>query len=117
MTNYAQGRAREYQYRDYLLGLKPLHAKEETLSHFARYTEVFRTAGSHGVCDLIAVRRNYNPDVLLVQIKKGNGKRPGSATMKELAAFRSMRGWPVQVSRRFVFYSCKTHRWYTLWEN
>jgi len=54
-ANYVAGRAKEYQVK---------HQLEK-----AGYT-VFRMAGSHGVCDLIAIDANQ---VLLIQVKRSSG--------------------------------------------
>lgn len=69
MTHYKNGRDREYEVRDLLI---------------ADGYHVFRTAGSHGVADLIAAKPGER---LLVQVKP-----PGGGTIEPLARVQ-LRDW------------------------
>lgn len=59
-TNYQRGAKRERDALEYLRGL-------------GYYAE--RTAGSHGVADIIALKKDHTP--MLIQVKSGKGKYSG----------------------------------------
>lgn len=52
MSNYTRGRAKEYKLKNFLI---------------AKGYEVFRSAGSHGVADLVAISKNGH--VYFIQLK------------------------------------------------
>jgi len=93
-NNYRRGRQKEYKLK-------------EELEHEG-YT-VFRTSGSHGIADLIAVKPNREigeadlfPEVRFVQVKSGILIREVKKELKHID----------HLQVEFFYYPTKTKEWY-----
>ncbi len=92
-TNYERGRASEYAARQRLLD--------------DGYASVFRTAGSHGPVDLIAVGARR---ILFVQVKRMTERRAYTTELEQLKA------WPVPdgCDKQLWIHDVEARRWITL---